>query len=125
MYRTILGERAKEDGRKLIEKLAERNFPITAALWQYLEEDELWRLVIVSPLVDREGQLESYRRINNAIGELGDSVQFGINDISVIGPSWTRFRDLRRTLENAGVGRVGLPFEDFHIYRWNPSPEKS
>lgn len=119
MYRTILGERAIEDGQKLIEKLEEKKFPIVAALWQYFDEDGLWRLVIVSPLVDQEGQLESYRRVNNATRELGDSVQFGINDVSVIGPSWTRFRDLRRTLENSGVGRVGLPFEDFYPYWWD------
>jgi hypothetical protein len=85
----------------------------------------------VSPLVDKEDPLRTYMHITKALNELGDSVQFGISDISVISPSWSQFQDLRRSVESAGVGRIGtsgqplksqgLVFEDYYIYRWNPS----
>jgi hypothetical protein len=131
MHKAILVNRSLEDGEKLIEALDESDFPIVAAFWQHLDEDRLWRLVIVSPLVDAEGPLRTYMHITNALNKLGDSVQFGISDISVIGPSWWEFRDMRRSVESAGVGRIGtsgeplksqgVVFEDYYIYRWNPS----
>lgn len=129
MYKTILVNESIEDGERLLKKLEEKNFPISAAFWRYLEEDSLWRLVIVSPVVDRDGPLRSYMHITKALDELGSSVQFGISDISVIGPSWSQFQDLRKTIASAGIGRItgagqpgtsrGLVFEDFYIYRWD------
>ena len=129
MYKTILVNRAIEDGEKLVERLERKQFPVSAAFWRYLDEDMLWRLLIVSPVVDQEGPLRSYMHVTDAIDELGSSVQFGVSDVSVMGPSWTQFQDLRRTIESAGVGRIkaagqpgtpqGIAFEDFYIYRWN------
>jgi hypothetical protein len=65
-----------------------------------------------------------------AVDELGDSVQFGLSDITGMSPSSSQFRDLRRAIEAAGAGRVqaapaaetsqGIAFEDFCLYRWDP-----
>jgi hypothetical protein len=130
MYKTLLVNKSVEDGEKLVRKLEDINFPISAALWRYLDEEMLWRLVIVSPVVAREGPLRTYMKVSKAADELGDSVQFGLSDITLMSPSSSQFRDLRRTIEAAGAGRVhggpapvtppGVAFEDFYLYRWNP-----
>lgn len=130
MYKTLLVNQSIEDGEKLVRELEAKNFPISAAFWRYLDEEELWRLVIVSPVVAREGPLRTYMQVSKLVDELGDSVQFGLSDITVMSPLSSQFRDLRRTIEGAGAGRVriasaaemprGLAFEDFYLYRWNP-----
>lgn len=101
MYKTILANESIENGEKLIKKLEERKFPIIAAFWRYIDEEGLLRLVIVSPFVGQEGPLKTYGYIRNAVDELGDSVHFGLGDISVMSPSWSQFRDLQRTIEGA------------------------
>ncbi|MGH9354116.1 MAG: hypothetical protein ACRD2G_18460, partial [Terriglobia bacterium] len=62
MYTAIPVNQSIDDGERLIEKLEEKNFPISAALWRPLEkrfadEGEIWCLLIVSPMVDKEGPL--------------------------------------------------------------------
>jgi len=115
-----------EEGERLLRKLEEKSFPISAAFLRYIDEEGLLRLVIVSPFVGQEGPLKTYGYIRNAVDELGDSVHFGLGDISVMSPSWSQFRDLRRTLEGEGGSRLGVRGagrwldEDFYLYRWNP-----
>ena len=126
MYKTILVNESIENGEKLIKKLEERKFPIVAAFWRHLDEEGLWRLVIVSPFVGREGPLRTYGYVREAVDGLGRSVHFGLGDISVMSPSWSQFRDLRRTLEGKEGSRLGVRGagrwldEDFYLYRWNP-----
>lgn len=133
MYKTILvtGKTLQvgdvvEEGEKLLSKLEEKKFPISAAFWRYFDEEGLLRLVIVSPFVGREGPLDTYRYVREAVDELGSSVHFGLGDISVMSPSWSQFRDLQRSLEGAGV-RTGAPAtpqwlgnDTLYLYRWNP-----
>ncbi|MGH9359972.1 MAG: hypothetical protein ACRD1O_12480 [Terriglobia bacterium] len=119
-----------EEGEKLVRKLEEKNFPISAAFWREMDEEKLFRLVVVSPFVGREGPLRTYEYISQAVDELGDSVHFGLGDISVMSPSWSQFRDLQRTIEGAGVNRLdasGAPVtarwqesDVVYLYRWNP-----
>ncbi len=101
-----------EEGEKLVRKLEEKKFPITAAFLRYFDEEKLPRLVIVSPFVGREGPLRTYGYVRETVDELGDAVHFGLGDISVMSPSSSQFQDLRRAIE----ARSG----DLHVYRWNP-----
>lgn len=119
-----------EEGERLVKRLEEKGFPISAAFWRFMDEEKLWRLAIVSPFVGREGPLKTYAYVREAVDELGNAVHFGLGDISVMSPSWSQFRDLQRIIEGAGVGRVlasgdpagtqSVVLEDFYIYRWNP-----
>jgi hypothetical protein len=130
MYKTVLVDKSIADGERVVRKLEQKGFPSSAALWRYLDEDMLWRLVIVSPVVAQEGPIRTYMKVSEAVDELGDSVQFGLSDISVMSPQRSQFRDLRRTLESAGLHRItaarqprplgGVNFGDFYVYRWNP-----
>ncbi len=115
-----------EEGEKLVGKLEEKKFPIAAAFLRYPDEEDLLRLVIVSPFVGRKGPLTTYGYIRQAVEELGDAVHFGLGDISVMSPSGSQFRRLRRNVEGVGVpdsrpttGRW-LPYGDVYLYRWNP-----
>jgi hypothetical protein len=129
LYKTILGNKALDDGERLVSKLENRGMRVTAALWRFLEDELIWRLVIASPCVDSNGALRGYMDVMKALEELGDSVQLTVSDVSVISPISRDFRDLRRAIEAAGMDRVagrqalspeGITFEDFYTYRWNP-----
>jgi hypothetical protein len=121
--------RMLEDGAKLIEALEQSGFPIIAAFWQYIE-DTYWQLVIVSPIVEKEGPKSAYTRLAEVRDKLGNSVHFDFDDISVIGPSWSRFRDFRGEVGGA-LGRKDVPgenhdtegfvFGQYYVYRWNSS----
>lgn len=114
------------EGEKLLAKLEERKFPISAAFWRYPDERLLPRLVIVSPLVGTEGPLETYAIIHKAVDDLGDQTHFGLSDISVMSPSGTEFQDLRKNIEDAGIMRPltaasqCLALGDIFLCRWNP-----
>lgn len=130
MYKTILVNKSIEDGERLIGKLEEKNFLIAAAFWNFLDDEKLWRLVIASPLVDRQGPVQTYMDITKALDELGMSVQLTISDISAISPSWSKFRDFRRMIEGTLFGRSGsgtapgrnqwVGVDTLYLYRWNP-----
>lgn len=99
-----------EEGERLVKKLEEKKFPITAAFWRYYDEEPLPRLVIVSPRVGRDGPLETYTIINETVDELGEEVHFGLGDISVMSP----YQGLRRAIED----------RELYVIRWNPDASR-
>lgn len=60
MYKTILVAKDVESGRQVVDGLEKMGIPITAAFWFYFEEEQRWRLVIVSPDVGSRGRKEIY-----------------------------------------------------------------
>lgn len=126
MYTPILvngGGELIADGGKLVKKLEERHFPISAAFFRYPDEEHLPQLVIVSPLVGQDGPLKVYGEVNKAVDELGSEVHFGMNDIDVMSPSWSEFRDLSAALTRSGVefNANGMAVGNYFLYRWNPA----
>jgi hypothetical protein len=67
-------------GWRLINKLAERGFPITVAFWANLSEYEKWILFIASPLVDEHGKQAAYGAVREA---MDDDPEWEINPIRV------------------------------------------
>ncbi|MFP4173929.1 MAG: hypothetical protein ACLFV4_13570 [Candidatus Hydrogenedentota bacterium] len=55
-----------EAGAKLIERLDATNSEVKSAFWLYSSEEQTWKLVIASPLVDEEGPRDYYKRIVDA-----------------------------------------------------------
>ena len=71
MYKTLLVEELVKEGETLIKELEKRRLRIAAALWRYIEDLDRWRLIIVfSSLVDREGPLRAYTRIQEVLTEM-------------------------------------------------------
>jgi len=62
MYKTILVAQDIEDGRRILEELEKRHLPMTAAFW-FHEDEEDWKLVVVSPDVEEKGTNALYTMI--------------------------------------------------------------
>lgn len=125
MYKTILVKELVEDGEKLLQELDRRHFPITAAFWYDSPERDAWNLYIVSEAAHEPGPLEAYMRIQQGMAGL-NLASLSMDDIVVLSPQRSAFRDLRRTIEgvsqmSASGERVileGVPLQDAYVYRW-------
>lgn len=60
-------------GAELTKKLDESGLPVTAALWLFVSDLNEWRLLFASPEVGSKGPRDVYERIQQAIGQLGDT----------------------------------------------------
>jgi hypothetical protein len=54
MYKTVLVETDIEDGRRILKELERHISPIVAAFWFHFEEEDDWKLVVVSPEVSNK-----------------------------------------------------------------------
>ena len=128
MLKTLLVDDFKEDGALLLDVLEREHFPITAALWFYLDDEGIWRLVIVTPYVDKNGPLRTYMRIMELLDKLEPRFRLNINNISVMSPKWQQFRDVQRTVENMlrlGIDLRDSTFGEAYVYVWDGKPVES
>jgi hypothetical protein len=76
----------KEMGRDMSLRLRERGFELVCSLWLYHPESNRWRLVLASPIVDREGPRKAYEIIEQILQENWE-MGIWLRDISAISPS--------------------------------------
>jgi hypothetical protein len=86
-----------EDGRKLLDKLDARRFPVSAALWFYSRGKNRWRLLVVSLIADTPGPLKGYARIQKVLAAL-ESTSLSLDDIMLMGKGDPEFRNVKRAV---------------------------
>jgi hypothetical protein len=76
-----------EAGRKLLQALDDDGFPVSAAFWYRDEEESQPTLVVASPIVDKQGPRQAYRRIENVLRRPGDPElrSLSLSQISAMG----------------------------------------
>jgi hypothetical protein len=128
MYKTRLVTGLIKDGKRFLDALQRKPFPVVAALWRHIEEDDVWKLVVVSPLADSEGLQNAYLKVVEALDELGDSTELSVGDIIVVRPKSAEFTELQRSVERmrAGSHEHGQVLQDeelgdSYVYCWRPS----
>jgi hypothetical protein len=95
MDKTVLVERDLMEGKRLIEALDQERFPLTAALWLFLPDLGVWRLVLGSPAVDQEGPRHAYTAVQSVLDKLRPPVSIDLDDISVAADQSRLIADLR------------------------------
>jgi hypothetical protein len=124
MFKKVLVSDLISEGERLLEALKRKRFSISAAAWYYLPESMEWRLVIVSPAVDRSGPMAAYTRVQRILAGINPS-QLTLTDIAVIGPSSQDFENLHAIISGPGPTSAGsaagrsrdLIFEDSYVYQ--------
>ena len=126
MVTATLVESKIKVGEELIRNLDEVGFPVQAALWLYLPEPDLWRLVIGTALVKSDGPKATYARIDDIIRDsLGDD-DLSLREISVVEPNDSRIATLRGMIStdsgDAGIegsrnAILNVFIEDAYVYR--------
>jgi hypothetical protein len=118
-------------GEALIKRLDEANAKVYAAFWLLNAEDNIWKLIIVSPLVEIEGPRSYYKRINDVNQSANpDENIIALHDISVSDTDNRIVNAIKTSvLGNAVLGNnrlgkntiSGVNIEDLYLYRmdWN------
>jgi hypothetical protein len=93
MAQETLVDRYIDAGRQLIQDLDQVGFPVVAALWNFLPEEDEWRLLIASPQVNELGPLAAYKAVQEVL--LQSPIGLTVLDVSVVGPDEPLITDLR------------------------------
>jgi hypothetical protein len=121
VYKTILVSEDIEKGRRLLPSL-EKILKITAAFWFHYDEQERWKLVVVSPDVSEKGPRALYTGILALLRDLQNDpqtpLQFSFDDITLVSPASLLYK---RVKQGSGlhVGPVpeGPSSQDAYIYK--------
>ena len=119
MVKRKLVEGLLRDGAKLLGELDRKHFPVESMFWAHLSNEDYWRLVIASPVVEQEGAAVAYQRLNELLRGIG-LVGITLEDVSVLDPKSQQFRALYFSAIGSGrlaAGPEWLEFEDSVVYR--------
>ena len=111
-------------GAELTRSLDEAGIPVSASLWLYLPESNVWRLKLASPEVSKLGPKKVYEKIRAVLGKISSILE--LKDISAVKSEDTLISLLRGAI-TTGPGISGIRFnrdtinghyiEDAYIYR--------
>ena len=131
VVREVLSEQMIGAGVKLIERLDQLESNVQAALWLFLPEEKIWKLMIISPLVKTDGPRSFYKHILDANKKADESESIiSLNDVGVADTSIPLISLLRIAISTGGgIGGIrfskdtinGVFIEDAYIYRINIS----
>lgn len=123
VYKTTLANEVIDEGQCLLQKLDRLRFRIEAAFWHYDPETKRWKLVLVSPVVDRRGPISAYRQIQKAMGS--GATNLALDEIFLVSPQSFEFSGLRTEIERMAPARKTserprdhIWLQDAFIYRW-------
>jgi hypothetical protein len=83
-----------EVGKDMTLRLLEKGFELVCSLWLYDAESNRWRLVLASPVVDREGPRKAYEIIEQILQENWE-MGIWLRDISAVSPTEPLVQALR------------------------------
>lgn len=108
-----LVEHDLERGAALVNALRRSQIPVDFVAWSYSEDDEQWRLMIATTLVDSNGRLATYGRVRQVIAE-DPWLNPGVGRLALVSPEdpdVRRFRELAQapiTEDLAVHGETGV-----------------
>ncbi|MBO1515503.1 hypothetical protein [Metabacillus bambusae] len=130
MDKTTLVEKDFAEGAILIKELDKAHINVHSAFWLYNTEEDNWRLVIASKVADFSSPRRAYSQIKRVLKRLesiGDSIDFSLENISVISPNHQLIKILSTVVTTgpdqiSGMrvtrNRIGNSYiEDAFIYR--------
>lgn len=85
-------------GQKLLRQLARDGFPLTAAAWVKTADDSQWFLYLVSPMVEQQGLLETYKGVHQSLDSLGD-LSIRSSDVKVVADTDRAGKGLRTPID--------------------------
>jgi hypothetical protein len=127
LVKEVLTKEMIQAGADLMRRLDEAHLRVSALLWLYIPDANLWRLVIASPAVRDDGPKKVYQKIQSVLSKIADDEStISLQDISVVEPDDPLISLLRASLKTeAGISGIrcsrnaidGHFIEDAYIYR--------
>ncbi len=122
MYQTILVTNDVENGRRILEKLEkDRLVHVTSAFWFHFEEEDQWKLVIVSPDVSEKGPAQLYTMVSTLLYDLANDPQrpleFPTDRITLVSPYSLLYKMVKQHAGPVGGPVREGPVLDAYIYK--------
>lgn len=115
MGQVVLVDKGIAEGQRLIDALKASNFPLDAALWRYKSEPEQWRLILATPVYDRQGQFNAIFEIISVFRQITPELKIDIEDISVVSAKDRLIQSLRE-LQRPGIDLSEMRLRDTPVY---------
>ena len=84
MDKTALVKKDFDSGNRIVALLAASGIEIEDAIWVYSPEAEEWRLMVVTPLVERKGERDAYLTVLSILEKAGLSKELPWRRISLV-----------------------------------------
>jgi hypothetical protein len=126
MDKPMLVDADMKAGEALLGKLDDIKFNVKAALWFYVQDSEEWRLIIASPIVDKDGPKKAYEKVQSQLQELDGGYKLSLRNISLVSPGDKLIKALESVIKTGkSISHIrftrnvvnGLFIEDAYIYR--------
>lgn len=127
MSKTKLTKSDLENGRKLIEGLDTAKYNVTSAFWFYNDDLKLWRLVLVSNIVEQSGSNVAFNLLSHLTSK-DIKTEISLSDITILGTE-SPLNQIVSTLICTGdsISEVrltdntvnGVVLKDLYLYRSN------
>ena len=122
-----LVEKWIDDGRKLVDYLAQNQFAVTGAIWLRASMNGKWYFYIVSPVMDTEGFTAAHRKLHPLVRAVPQLSRIDPLAIKLIGPSHPIARDILNGTGPAttpqgvpvrwrGIWLGGMSVEEVYVY---------
>lgn len=117
-----------EFGRQAVEAFDEFGPPARCVFWLYFPDAEEWRLLVATPVFDKEGPLAAIKAINKSLKKKDLAGKIHPLNIAAVSTRDRRVRALRAALRSNKPGPSGVRFQgianEFYIqgsfvYRMN------
>jgi hypothetical protein len=116
-----------EEGQRLIDALNAADLSVDSALWIYAPEPETWRLMLTSPLHDRQGSLKTYYEILLVFRQVQPELKIDWTGIVAVSPKHELIKGLRQLQKDWNLNLSGTRLtnklvdrtwvEDAYIYQ--------
>ena len=126
MVKDTLNSDMIDAGRALIEKLTNQNLQLTAALWFYFADPNIWRLILASQIVKTKGPRAMYEKVQSVIRAASNEFpSLELSDITVVSPDDNLIIQFKSAIQIVGISGVrfsnntinGRVIEDAYIYK--------
>ena len=88
-----------DEGRRLIQALQASQFEFDAAFWLFGEESERWKMIIATPLYDREGPIKAYSRFTPICDVMDPPLRIDTTDVALEGRGDRLVKALRKRFD--------------------------
>jgi hypothetical protein len=120
MYKTALVDAYIKGGRRVLDELEKSGLKIKAAFWSHGDDEDDWKLVVVSPEVAEKGSTHVYKEHRALLYNMDveqPGLPFWWDRVQIISPSSLIYQSLRqRTVSKDRPVREG-PALDAYIYK--------
>ncbi|MEG4811636.1 hypothetical protein QUA82_29065 [Microcoleus sp. F8-D3] len=117
MATTTLVSQEIEEGKRLIDALNAANLSVDSALWIYAPEPETWRLMLTSPLHDRQGPLKTYGEILSVFRQLKPELKIDWTALVAVSPKHELIKGLRQIQQKWNLDLSGTRMTNTYVDR--------